>query len=211
MPRSLWDGGAKLQLLGMVAGLRQGQPDDFTTFLTAVIDKAAFKSHTTYIEGARSNHSCTIIAGGKYSDAQGYFIEPTIIVTTDPKSTTMQEEIFGPVLTVYVYDDSKPNYWADIMTLVDSTSPFALTGAIFANDRHALIQGTEGLRHACGNLYLNDKCTGAVVGEQAFGGGRASGTNDKAGSPLNLLRWVNARTIKERTIPLSSIGYPSMQ
>jgi len=122
----------------------------------------------------------------------------------------MQEEIFGPVLTVFVYDDSKPNYWEDVAKVVDSTSPYGLTGAVFAKDRSALISATELLRHACGNLYLNDKCTGAVVGEQPFGGARLSGTNDKAGSHLNLLRWVSARTIKETTVPLTSWRYPHM-
>jgi 1-pyrroline-5-carboxylate dehydrogenase len=181
------------------------------TFMTAVIDASAFKDHTSFIEEARASSSCNIIAGGGYSDKEGYFVEPTVILTTDPKYKTMQEEIFGPVLTAYVYDDSKSGYWDDLLTIVDSTSAYALTGSIFATDRSVLAYASDKLRHACGNLYLNDKSTGAVVGEQPFGGARASGTNDKAGSHLNLLRWVSARTVKENTVPITTWAYPHMK
>ena len=208
-PKSLWEeGGMKELLVETTKSLKVGQSDDSSTFISAVIDKAAYDSHVKYIEGARASPDCEIICGGTYSDETGYFIHPTIILTTDPNTKTMQEEIFGPVLTVYVYDDSKENAWHDICKLVDSTSPFGLTGSIFATERTALVEAEEYLRHAAGNLYLNDKSTGAVVGEQPFGGARASGTNDKAGSHLNLLRWVSARTIKENTVNIETHGYP---
>jgi len=211
-PRSLWEqGGMKTMLIEAIKQLKMGQPDDFKSFMTAVIDASAFRDHTNFIDGAKNSPSeCTIIAGGSYNDELGYFVEPTVILTTNPRYKTMQEEIFGPVLTCFVYDDSKANYWQDVLALVDTTSPYALTGAVFAQDRVALVNASEKLRHACGNLYLNDKSTGAVVGEQPFGGARASGTNDKAGSHLNLLRWVSARTIKENTLPLTRIEYPHM-
>lgn len=179
-------------------------------FMTAVIDASAFKDHAAYIDGAKNSKDCQIIAGGNYSSELGYFVQPTVILTSDPKYKTMQEEIFGPVLTVFVYDDSKTDFWNNILTTVDSTSIYALTGSIFASDRAVLASTEAKLRHSCGNLYLNDKSTGAVVGEQPFGGARASGTNDKAGSHLNLLRWVSARTIKENTVPLVDWKYPHM-
>ncbi len=143
--------------------------------------------------------------------SNGYFIEPTVIETKDPKYRTMQEEIFGPVLTVFMYDDSQAGAWADVASLVDTTSPYALTGSIFARDRSAIVAASDRLRHSCGNLYINDKSTGAIVGEQPFGGARMSGTNDKAGSHLNLLRWVSARTTKEYSVPLSGWDYPHMR
>lgn len=209
--KSVWEGkGFREKLVSLVKSIHMGQPDDMKTFMTAVIDASAFKDHSGFIDGAKNSASCSIIAGGNYNNKEGYFVEPTVIVTTDPRYRTMQEEIFGPVLTVYVYDDAKPGYWEDLLATVDSTSIYALTGAIFAADRSALISATNRLRHSCGNLYLNDKSTGAVVGEQPFGGARASGTNDKAGSHLNLLRWISARTIKESTVPLTGLGYPHM-
>jgi len=212
VPKSLWiKGGFRKKLVTAVKSIYMGQPDDLKTFMTAVIDANAFKDHTNYINGAKNSPECEIIAGGNTDNSIGYFVEPTVIVTTNPKYQTMQEEIFGPVLSVYVYNDSKKDYWDEVVKLVDTTSGYALTGAIFAADRSILIQTSEALRHACGNLYLNDKSTGAVVGEQPFGGSRASGTNDKAGSHLNLLRWVSARTIKENTVPLTSWTYPHMQ
>jgi 1-pyrroline-5-carboxylate dehydrogenase len=212
VPKSLWiKGGFRKKLVTAVKSIDMGQPDDLKTFMTAVIDANAFKDHTNYINGAKNSPECEIITGGNTDNSIGYFVEPTVIVTTNPKYQTMQEEIFGPVLSVYVYNDSKKDYWDEVVKLVDTTSGYALTGAIFAADRSILIQTSEALRHACGNLYLNDKSTGAVVGEQPFGGSRASGTNDKAGSHLNLLRWVSARTIKENTVPLTSWTYPHMQ
>ena len=212
VPASLWNAGFKQKLVdgAIEAKKLQGQPDDFKTFMTAVIDKSAFSDHSNYIAAAKSSAECTIIAGGSVDSSRGYFIDPTIVLTTNPHFKTMEEEIFGPVLTVYVYDDSKKDYWSDIMKTVDSTSPYALTGAVFANDRLALNSAQDHLRHSCGNMYLNDKSTGAVVGEQPFGGARASGTNDKAGSALNLLRWVSAKTIKENTVPITTWKYPHM-
>lgn len=213
VPRSLWPQ-FKQKLVETMALLKMGQPDDFSTFLTAVIDASAFKDHAAYIDAAAAaaqNAVCTILAGGKYDKSQGYFVQPTLIETTNPKSTTMVQEIFGPVLTAFVYDDDRPNYWQDILHLVDTTSPYALTGAIFSPDKAAVVAATQALRHACGNFYINDKSTGAVVGEQPFGGARASGTNDKAGSHLNLLRWVSPQTIKEFTgTDIASHHYPHM-
>ena len=207
-PKSMWDSGMRDLLVYTTNGLAIGQSDDPSTFVSAVIDKAAFRDHTGYIDGATTTHDCEIIAGGTYDDSQGYFIHPTVILTTDPHTKTMREEIFGPVLTVFVYDDSKPGAWEEICHVADKTSPFGLTGSIFANDRKAIVKACDILKHACGNLYINDKCTGAVVGEQPFGGARASGTNDKAGSHLNLLRWVQAKTIKETTTTLTGYKYP---
>jgi 1-pyrroline-5-carboxylate dehydrogenase len=211
IPKSIWiDQGMKEKMINVVKSLKMGQPDDFSSFMAAVIDKSAFNDHVEYIEGAKNASEVDVIVGGNYSDKEGYFVEPTILVTSDPHYKTMQEEIFGPVLTVYVYDDSTSDSWTDVCKLVDSTSPFGLTGSIFSNDREAAVQAEELLRHACGNMYHNDKSTGAVVGEQPFGGARASGTNDKAGSHLNLLRWVSARTIKENTVPIKTHEYPYM-
>lgn len=214
VPKSLWNGkNLRGRFIDAAAEIKKlmGQPDDHKNFMAAVIDKSAFRDHSNFLSFAKAAPTeATIIAGGNVDDSLGYFIDPTIIETTNPKFKTMQEEIFGPVLTVFVYDDSKANYWQDIAQVVDSTSPYGLTGAVFAKDRSALISAADSLRHACGNLYFNDKSTGAVVGEQPFGGARLSGTNDKAGSHLNLLRWVSARTIKESTVPLQSWRYPHM-
>lgn len=206
VPKSIWPKFKSL-MLDTIATIKIGQSDDFQCFMSAVIDRQAYGEHVDYIEKARASSECEIIAGGTYSDKVGNFVNPTVIVTTNPKFLTMEKEIFGPVLTVFVYNDSD---WSDTLKLVDTTSPYALTGAIFARDRSALVQAQEALKHSCGNLYLNDKSTGAVVGEQPFGGARLSGTNDKAGSHLNLLRWVSAQTIKESTVPLTGIGYPHM-
>ena len=159
----------------------------------------------SYIEAARKDPSCEIVAGGTYDKSKGYFIAPTIIKVNDPKYVTMCEELFGPVLTLYVYDENK---YEETLSLLDQTSIYALTGAVIAQDRYALDQATEKLRHAAGNFYLNDKPTGAVVGQQPFGGARASGTNDKAGSMLNLIRWTSARTIKENLNPPKNYRYP---
>jgi 1-pyrroline-5-carboxylate dehydrogenase len=170
-----------------------------------VIDEPAFNKIATYIEHAKSDPSCTILTGGNYNSSVGYFIEPTIILTTNPQYKSLQEEIFGPVLTIYVYDE---NEYEETLELVDKTSPYALTGAIFAQDRWAIDLAFNKLMHAAGNFYINDKPTGAVVGQQPFGGARASGTNDKSGSLLNLMRWVSPRTIKENFNPPEDYRYP---
>ena len=185
-----------------------GSPEDFTNFFNAVIDAKAFRSIAGYIDGAKADPSCEIIAGGNYDDSKGYFVEPTIILTSNPSYRTMCEEIFGPVLTLYVYEDAQ---YEATLELLDRTSPYALTGAIFARDRSAVVTAMNKLRNAAGNFYINDKPTGAVVGQQPFGGARASGTNDKAGSVLNLFRWTSARAIKENFVPPTDYRYPFME
>lgn len=207
IPTSLWEG-VKNRLIADLQTIKTGTPEDFTNFVNAVIDAKAFKKITSYIDYAKNDPACTLLSGGKYDDTEGYFIEPTVIVTTDPKAKTMSEEIFGPVLTIYVYDDA--DYLA-ALALVNTTSEYALTGAIFGRDRYAVVEMAHKLRHAAGNFYINDKPTGAVVGQQPFGGGRASGTNDKAGSILNLYRWVSPRTIKEALVPPTDYRYPFLQ
>ena len=169
-----------------------GDANNFSNFMTAVIDQRAFDKITGYIERARENPNCEIITGGNYDDSTGWFIEPTIIVSSNPKSESMVEEIFGPVLTVYVYNDE----FEDILKLCDKSSPYALTGSIFANDEKDIETAFNALRFTAGNFYINDKPTGAAVAQQPFGGARASGTNDKAGGPLNLLRWISPRSVK---------------
>lgn len=206
VPKSKW-AEFKDALLSTIKTIHMGQPDDMKTFMTAVIDANAFNDHSGFLSRAKANPDNTIIAGGNVDSSKGYFVEPTVILTTDPHSETMETEIFGPVLTAYVYDDAD---WADTLKLIDSTSPYGLTGAIFAEDRRIITEVESSLRHSAGNFYLNDKSTGAVVGEQPFGGARKSGTNDKAGSHLNLLRWVSARTIKENTSLLNDYKYPHM-
>jgi 1-pyrroline-5-carboxylate dehydrogenase len=182
-----------------------GDPADFRNFMGAVIDKRAFDKISEYIEHGRGN--AKILAGGKVDGSKGYFISPTLIETADPGYKLLCEEIFGPVLTAHVYDDAR---WEETLKIVDSTSPYALTGAVFAQDRRAIVHAMSALRHAAGNFYVNDKPTGAVVGQQPFGGARASGTNDKAGSKLNLTRWVSARTVKENFNPPRDYRYPFM-
>ena len=189
----------------MIADIKMGDTRDFRNFMGAVIDKKAFDSIAGYIKHAQG--SAKILAGGTCDDSKGYFISPTLIETTEPSYKLLCEEIFGPVLTAYVYDDAK---WSETLALVDSTSPYALTGAVFAQDRRAILEANTALRYAAGNYYINDKPTGAVVGQQPFGGARASGTNDKAGSKLNLIRWVNARTMKENFNPPRDYKYPFM-
>ncbi len=206
IPRSLWpavEAGLKKQ----IGRIKMGPPTDFRNFCGAVIDKAAFDSIAGYIEYARNNAGGEIIIGGKCDDSVGYFIEPTVILATDPHFKTMVEEIFGPVLTIYVYDDEK---YTETLELCNTSSMYALTGAIFGRDRAAVSTAVTMLEHAAGNFYINDKPTGAVVGQQPFGGGRASGTNDKAGSQANLMRWVSTRTIKETFVPAGDFGYPFM-
>lgn len=204
IPANLWPT-VKKELLADVNSFRMGAPNDMRNFINAVIDEKAFDKIAAYIDALKKDKkNIQVIAGGTYDKKEGYFIAPTIAVTKDPKSTTMCEEIFGPVLTIYVYPE---NEWSKTLKLLDSTSPYALTGAVFSQDRQAIVEATDALRHSAGNFYINDKPTGAVVGQQPFGGARGSGTNDKAGSYLNLLRWVNARTIKENFVPPTDHRY----
>jgi 1-pyrroline-5-carboxylate dehydrogenase len=204
VPQSLWPA-IKEQLITDVKSMKMGSPEDFGNFITAVIHEGSFDKLVRYIEQAKKDTDAEIIVGGNYDKAVGYFIEPTIIVTTNPKYTTMETELFGPVMTIYVYEDAA---WEATLQLVDQTSEYALTGAIFSQDRYAIEQATIALQNAAGNFYVNDKPTGAVVGMQPFGGARASGTNDKAGSALNLLRWASPRTIKETFITPEDYRYP---
>ncbi|MGM0608235.1 MAG: L-glutamate gamma-semialdehyde dehydrogenase [Candidatus Muiribacteriota bacterium] len=206
IPKKIWEE-IKGDLINQIKNIKMGDVEDFTNFMGAVIDEKAFNSIKEYIDYAAESNKAEFLTGGKYDDSKGFFIEPTIILTDDPMFKTMQEEIFGPVLTVYVYDEKDLD---KTLKLCDEGSPYALTGAIFAQDREALIKMEKALCHTAGNFYLNDKPTGAVVGQQPFGGGRASGTNDKAGSKLNLLRWVNVRTIKENFVPAKDYRYPFM-
>ncbi len=204
IPSNLWEE-VKGYVVADLATIKTGPTEDFSNFVNAVIDEKAFDKISGYITRAQGHKDAEIIAGGQFDKSKGYFIPPTVILTTDPHYESMQEEIFGPVLTVYVYDEDK---WEEALKLVDSTSPYALTGAVFARDRYAINQATQLLENSAGNFYVNDKPTGAVVGQQPFGGARASGTNDKAGSKLNLLRWVNARTIKETFVSPVDYRYP---
>ncbi len=206
VPRSLWDG-VRAGLERDLDEMRMGPPTDFRNFFCAVIDEPSFDNILGYIEHAKATAGLEVAIGGGADKSKGYFIEPTVVVSDDPKSKLMSEEIFGPVLTVHVYDDARLD---ETLELCDTTSPYALTGAIFARERRDVVRMSAALRHAAGNFYINDKPTGAVVGQQPFGGARASGTNDKAGSPLNLLRWVSQRAIKENFVPPTEFGYPHM-
>jgi 1-pyrroline-5-carboxylate dehydrogenase len=197
----------KQDLVKGITNIKMGGVEDFRNFFNAVIDEKAFDKISSYIEIAKKDPGCKILAGGGYDKSKGYFIEPTLIQVEDPKFVTMCEEIFGPVLTLYVYPDEA---WEETLHIAENSSPYALTGAIFSQDRYAIEQATNILEHAAGNLYINDKPTGAVVGQQPFGGARASGTNDKAGSILNLLRWVSPRAIKENFVPPKKYDYPFM-
>lgn len=188
-----------------VNSFKMGNPDDFSNFINAVIDENAFDKIAGYIDYIKSQDDAEIVAGGNYDKSKGYFIEPTVVVTTNPKFRTMCEEIFGPVITIYVYDENK---FDETLELLDQTSEYALTGAIFSTDRYAITHASKKLENAAGNFYINDKPTGAVVGQQPFGGARASGTNDKAGSYLNLIRWVSPRTLKETFVPATDYRYP---
>ena len=207
IPSNLWDD-VKTYLLDDLKSMKMGGTEDFGNFINAVIDEKAFTSITGYIEKARQNPLNEIIAGGKYDKSKGYFIEPTVIVTQDPSSLTMCEEIFGPVVTIYVYHSEN---FEQTLELVDQTSPYALTGSIFAQDRYAVELATKMLTNSAGNFYINDKPTGAVVGQQPFGGARGSGTNDKAGAKVNLLRWVSLRTIKETFVTPTDYRYPFLE
>ncbi|MDR2914599.1 MAG: L-glutamate gamma-semialdehyde dehydrogenase [Tannerella sp.] len=204
IPKSLW-GEIKEQVGEMLKDIKMGDPQDFTNFFNAVIDEASFDNIMNYINHAKQASDAEVIFGGNGDKSVGYFIEPTVILTTNPQFKTMTEEIFGPVITIYVYDDNK---YEETLELCDRTSPYGLTGSIFARDRYAIMTALDKLRYSAGNFYINDKPTGAVIAQQPFGGSRASGTNDKAGGPLNLIRWTNARTIKEAFVPPTHFGYP---
>ncbi len=206
VPNNLWEE-VKGNVLEDIRNIRMGDVEDFSNFMSAVISETAFDRIAKYIDEARENELVEVLAGGEYDKSTGYFVQPTVLLTQDPKSTTMQEEIFGPVVTVYVYQAER---YEETLELVDQTSPYALTGAVFAQDRYAIDLATQKLRHAAGNFYINDKPTGAVVGQQPFGGARGSGTNDKAGAQLNLLRWISPRTIKETFAPPKDFRYPFM-
>ncbi len=206
IPRSLWPE-ISSHLDRQMSELKTGDPADFSTFMNAVIDEKSFDNIMKYIELARASSECQILHGGKGDKAKGWFVEPTIILTTNPKFVTMQEEIFGPVMTIYIYEDEK---YEETLALCNETSPYGLTGAVFSTDRQGLVRACQVLRFAAGNFYYNDKPTGAMVGLQPFGGARASGTNDKAGGRLNLLRWVSPRTIKETFLPATDFRYPYM-
>ena len=204
IPKSLWPSMKEL-LLKDIATFKMGPTEDFGNFINAVIDEKSFDKLAKFIDQAKKDADAEIIWGGNYDKSKGYFIEPTLILAQDPKYTTMCEELFGPVLTIYIYED---HLFEETLQLVDQTSAYALTGAIFSQDRYAIAQASEALKNAAGNFYINDKCTGAVVGQQPFGGARGSGTNDKAGSMINLLRWVSPRTIKEVFEPPVHYSYP---
>jgi 1-pyrroline-5-carboxylate dehydrogenase len=204
VPKSIWKG-LRDRLAATIDGLAMGDVCDFRNFVGAVIDRKAFESISGYVDHARQHAS--ILAGGTYDASTGYFIRPTLVEAPEPGYKLMCEEIFGPVVTAYVYEDDK---WAETLKVVDSTSPYALTGAVFSQDRRAVREAMSALRNAAGNFYVNDKPTGAVVGQQPFGGARASGTNDKAGSKLNLVRWVSARSVKENFNPPVRHEYPFM-
>lgn len=204
VPKSIWND-VRDRVVAMLDDMKMGDPRDFRNFVGAVIDRKAFESITRYVDHAKQH--ATILAGGTYDNSKGYFIRPTLVQTDDPGYKLLCEEIFGPVVTAYAYDDDK---WAETLQVVDATSPYALTGAIFSQDRQAVREAQSALRNAAGNFYINDKPTGAVVGQQPFGGARASGTNDKAGSKLNLVRWASARAVKENFSPPRDYKYPFM-
>jgi 1-pyrroline-5-carboxylate dehydrogenase len=206
VPDTLWPQ-VRDRMLGMLADVRVGDPADFRNFMGAVIDRKAFDKIKEYIERAKQDPNAKVLFGGGCDDRDGYFVQPTVIQVEDPMYRTMSEEIFGPVLSLYVYPERQ---WQETLGLVDRTSPYALTGAVFAQDRAAVAEASAALRYAAGNFYINDKPTGAVVGQQPFGGARASGTNDKAGSLLNLIRWTSARAIKENFVPPRDPWYPFM-
>jgi len=206
VPKSLWPGVKEL-MVDMANDIRVGDVTDPGSFMNAVIDRGSFDLISSYIDVAKASSDARIIAGGQYDRSEGYFIRPTIIETTNPKHRLMEEEIFGPVLTVYVYDEAKLD---ETIELCDTTSPYGLTGAVFSRDRVAASRICERLQYAAGNFYINDKPTGAIVGLQPFGGSRASGTNDKAGGEFNLVRWISPRTIKETFVPATQYKYPYM-
>jgi 1-pyrroline-5-carboxylate dehydrogenase len=207
IPRSLWDGGVRDRLASIVDGLAYGDVTDFANFGGAVIDARAFAKHAAALDMVKNSPACTVIAGGTADDAEGYFVRPTVVECSDPTHEIFSTEYFGPILAVFVYEDAN---FEDVVRQAESASPYALTGSIFATDRRVVEWASKALRYAAGNFYINDKPTGAVVGQQPFGGARASGTNDKAGSPLNLVRWMSPRTIKETFVPPTNHTYPHM-
>lgn len=204
IPQSLWPA-VQAKLDADLKSMKMGSPEDMSNFITAVISEASFDKLARYIDQAKNDSDAEVIMGGNYDKSKGYFIEPTVILTTNPKYTTMETELFGPVVTIYVYEDAK---WSETLKLVDETSEYALTGAVFSQCRYAVEEATVALQNAAGNFYINDKPTGAVVGMQPFGGARGSGTNDKAGSAQNLLRWASVRTIKETFVTPEDYKYP---
>ncbi|MFM9366592.1 L-glutamate gamma-semialdehyde dehydrogenase [Streptomyces sp. Da 82-17] len=207
VPASIWNNGFKEQFAAEVDGIKMGDVTDLSNFIGAVIDDRSFAKNKAAIDRAKADPSCTIIAGGTYDDSEGYFVRPTVIECTDPENEVFKDEYFGPILAVYVYEDEK---YEEMLAQMESVSAYALTGSIIAGDRAAAADAMEKLRFAAGNFYINDKSTGAVVGQQPFGGGRASGTNDKAGAPQNLMRWTLTRAIKESLVPPTEYGYPHM-
>jgi 1-pyrroline-5-carboxylate dehydrogenase len=207
IPESIWEE-TKNHILRMLSEIKVGDVTTFSNFVNAVIDEGSFNKIMGYIDKIKSSNDAQIIFGGNGDKSKGYFIDPTVVVTTDPHFVTMEEEVFGPLMTVYIYKDDQFN---ETLKLCDETSPYALTGAIFSTDKYALVHACRMLRYSAGNFYFNDKPTGAMVGQQPFGGSRASGTNDKAGSHLNLLRWVSPRTVKETLIPATDYRYPYME
>jgi 1-pyrroline-5-carboxylate dehydrogenase len=204
IPKSLWSA-VHAELKSEMATIKMGSPEDFSNFFTAVIHEGSFDKLAKFIDQAKKDSDAEVIIGGNYDKSVGYFVEPTVILTTNPKYATMETELFGPVLTIYIYDDAN---WKETLKLIDETSEYALTGAVFSQDRYAITEATQALENSAGNFYINDKPTGAVVGMQPFGGARASGTNDKAGSAQNLLRWVSPRTIKETFVTPENYRYP---
>ncbi|WP_333695341.1 L-glutamate gamma-semialdehyde dehydrogenase [Flavobacterium sp.] len=204
IPKSLWSA-VHAELKSEMATIKMGSPEDFSNFFTAVIHEGSFDKLAKFIDQAKKDTDAEVIIGGNYDKSVGYFVEPTVILTTNPKYATMETELFGPVLTIYIYDDAN---WKETLKLIDETSEYALTGAVFSQDRYAITEATQALENSAGNFYINDKPTGAVVGMQPFGGARASGTNDKAGSAQNLLRWVSPRTIKETFVTPENYRYP---
>jgi 1-pyrroline-5-carboxylate dehydrogenase len=205
-PAKMWPE-LKERLVAQVRELRMGDVSDFSNFMGAVIDASSFRTQKEAIEEAKSDTKTEVVVGGGYDDSEGFFVEPTVIETQDPDFRLLRDELFGPIVTTFVYPDGK---WEETLELVDRSAPYGLTGAIFAEDREAVIEAADALRYAAGNLYVNDKPTGAVVAQQPFGGARASGTNDKAGSMWNLIRWVSPRTIKETFVPPTDYRYPFM-
>jgi 1-pyrroline-5-carboxylate dehydrogenase len=207
IPRSLWAGGVRDRLASIVDSLAYGDVTDFSNYGGAVIDARAFAKHAAALDMVKNSPVCTVIAGGTADDTEGYFVRPTVVECSDPTHEIFSTEYFGPILAIYVYEDAN---FEDVVRQAESASPYALTGSIFATDRRVIEWASKTLRYAAGNFYINDKPTGAVVGQQPFGGARASGTNDKAGSPLNLVRWMSPRTIKETFVPPTSHTYPHM-
>jgi 1-pyrroline-5-carboxylate dehydrogenase len=207
VPRSLWDGGLRDGLADRTRSLVYGDVTELANFGGAVIDRRAWDRLARVVRAAADDPDLEVLVGGTADDSEGFFVQPTVLVTTNPRHEYLSKEFFGPVLTVYVYEDAD---WDDTFALVDETAPYALTGAVFAQDAYAVAQAAERLRFTAGNFYVNDKPTGAVVGQQPFGGARASGTNDKAGSVLNLLRWTSPRTLKETFVPPHDHRYPHM-